>query len=29
MQQAGFTNVKLTHDRQGTRFDEVLVSGVV
>jgi arsenite methyltransferase len=28
MQQAGFTNVKLTHDRQGTRFDEVLVSGV-
>jgi ubiquinone/menaquinone biosynthesis C-methylase UbiE len=28
MQQAGFTNVKLTHERQGTRFDEVLVSGV-
>lgn len=26
MQQAGFTNVKLTHERQGTRFDEVLVS---
>jgi ubiquinone/menaquinone biosynthesis C-methylase UbiE len=28
MQQAGFTNVKLTHERQGTRIDEVLVSGV-
>ena len=28
MQQAGFTSVKLTHERQGTRFDEVLVSGV-
>jgi ubiquinone/menaquinone biosynthesis C-methylase UbiE len=28
MQQAGFTRVKLTHERQGTRFDEVLVSGV-
>jgi ubiquinone/menaquinone biosynthesis C-methylase UbiE len=28
MQQAGFTNVKLTHEKQGTRFDEVLVSGV-
>jgi SAM-dependent methyltransferase len=28
MQHAGFTNVKLTHERQGTRFDEVLVSGV-
>lgn len=28
MRQAGFTNVNLTHERQGTRFDEVLVSGV-
>ena len=28
MQQAGFTNVNLTHERQGTRFDEVIVSGV-
>ena len=28
MQQAGFTNVKLTHERQGTRTDEVLVSGI-
>lgn len=28
MQQACFTNVNLTHERQGTRFDEVLVSGV-
>ena len=28
MQQAGFTNVKLAHERQGTRVDEVLVSGV-
>jgi ubiquinone/menaquinone biosynthesis C-methylase UbiE len=28
MLQAGFTSVKLTHERQGTRFDEVLVSGV-
>jgi ubiquinone/menaquinone biosynthesis C-methylase UbiE len=28
MQQAGFTNVKLTHERQGTRMDEVVVSGV-
>ena len=28
MQQAGFTNVKLTHERQGTRIDELLVSGV-
>lgn len=28
LQQAGFTNVKLTHERQGTRFDEVLVSGI-
>ena len=28
MQQAGFTDVKLTHERQGTRFDEVLVSGI-
>jgi hypothetical protein len=28
MQEAGFTKVKLTHQRQGTRFDEVLVSGV-
>lgn len=28
MQQAGFTNVELTHERQGTRFDEVLVSGI-
>ena len=28
MQQAGFTTVKLTHEKQGTRFDEVLVSGV-
>lgn len=28
MQQAGFTNVKLTHERQRIRFDEVLVSGV-
>jgi len=28
LQQAGFTSVKLTHERQGTRFDEVLVSGV-
>lgn len=28
MQHAGFTNVKLTHQLQGTRFDEVLVSGV-
>jgi arsenite methyltransferase len=28
MQEAGFTNVKLTHQRQGTRFDEVIVSGV-
>ena len=29
MQQAGFTNVELTHEKQGTRFDEVLVSGIV
>ena len=28
MQQAGFTSVKLTHEREGTRFDEMLVSGV-
>ena len=28
MQQAGFTNVKLAHERQRTRVDEVLVSGV-
>jgi SAM-dependent methyltransferase len=28
MLQAGFANVKFTHERQGTRFDEVLVSGV-
>jgi ubiquinone/menaquinone biosynthesis C-methylase UbiE len=28
MQQAGFTNVKLTHERQGTRTDEVLLSGI-
>jgi ubiquinone/menaquinone biosynthesis C-methylase UbiE len=28
MRQVGFTNVKLTHERQGTRIDEVLVSGV-
>jgi ubiquinone/menaquinone biosynthesis C-methylase UbiE len=28
MQQAGFTDVELTHERQGTRFDEVLVSGI-
>lgn len=29
MRQAGFTNVNVTHEKQGTRFDEVLVSGVV
>jgi SAM-dependent methyltransferase len=28
MQQAGFTNVELTHERRGTRIDEVLVSGI-
>ncbi|MBZ5616184.1 MAG: methyltransferase domain-containing protein [Acidobacteriia bacterium] len=28
MQQAGFTNVELTHERRGTRYDEVLVSGI-
>jgi ubiquinone/menaquinone biosynthesis C-methylase UbiE len=28
MLQAGFTDVKLTHERKGTRFDELLVSGV-
>lgn len=28
MQQAGFTDVKVTHERQGTRIDEVLASGV-
>jgi ubiquinone/menaquinone biosynthesis C-methylase UbiE len=28
MQHAGFTDVKLTHERQGTRVDEVLVSGI-
>jgi len=28
IQQAGFTIVKLTHEKQGTHFDEVIVSGV-
>ena len=27
MQDSGFQNVRLTHEKQGTRFDEVLVSG--
>jgi SAM-dependent methyltransferase len=26
MQQAGFTNITMIHEKQGTRFDEVLVS---
>jgi ubiquinone/menaquinone biosynthesis C-methylase UbiE len=28
MEQVGFKNVKITHERQGTRIDELLVSGV-
>jgi ubiquinone/menaquinone biosynthesis C-methylase UbiE len=28
MEQAGFKKVKITHERQGTRIDELLVSGV-
>lgn len=28
MQHAGFTDVELTHERQGTRIDEVIVTGV-
>jgi ubiquinone/menaquinone biosynthesis C-methylase UbiE len=27
MQDSGFNNVRFTHDKQGSRFDEVLVSG--